>query len=265
MTDSTAYLKEADAVRMGVTVVPVGYYIDGNEYLETYSDKNKNYEAMFNDGADTGTIQPDTGDFLRRFNEADARDGVLCITISSRLSGIYSAACAAAKQAQGNVAVFDSRLVAGGLYILVKKAYQMASENLPLHEIVKRLEIMRDKINLVFSVADISPLRNSHRIGFVRRGVETILNRKPILYLKDGAVEFGCMANGSADVLKRLKEAVSPGAEEIAINYLGGGQIAADLYGVLEKEIPGAGMYLSKFGPVLGAHLGTGVTAVSFL
>jgi DegV family protein with EDD domain len=265
MTDSTAYLKEADALRYGVKVIPVGYTVDGREYYETYSDKNGDFEALFNDGADIATIQPDTAGFLRRFNDAGTADGILCVTISSRLSGIYSAACAAARQANVSVTVFDSRLVAGGLFILVKKAAEMIKENVPMNEIVGALEEMRERINVVFSVADINPLRNSRRIGFVRRGVETILNRKPILYLKDGAVEFGCMASGNTEVLKRLKEAVNPGSKEIVVNYLGNGQIAADLYGVLKKEMPGAGMSLSKFGPVLAAHLGLGITAVSFL
>jgi DegV family protein with EDD domain len=265
MTDSTAYLKEADTIRCGVKVIPVGYTVDGREYYETYSDKNGDFETLFKEDADIATVQPDTVGFLRCFNDAGATDGILCITISSRLSGIYSAACAAARQTNVNVTVFDSRLVAGGLFILVKKAAEMINENLPINEIVEALETLRDKINLVFTVADINPLRNSRRIGFVRRGVETILNRKPILYLKDGAVEFGCMASGNTDVLKRLKEAVNPRAEEIVVNYLGNGQVAADLYGVLKNEMPGADMSLSKFGPVLAAHLGLGITAVSFL
>ena len=52
---------------------------------------------------------------------------VLCITISSRLSGTYSSASIAAREVSSDkITVVDSQSTAGGMYMLVEKARAMA-------------------------------------------------------------------------------------------------------------------------------------------
>ncbi len=267
MTDSTACLKESEAADMGVRVIPIGYSVDGKEYLESFCDKNGNFETTLKEGTQIATLQPGMETCVKYFNDAVLEGGkVLCITISSRLSGIYSLACAAAQQFEdGRITVFDSLATAGGLLILVKKAYEMAASCMQLEEIIKNLESMRSRVKLFFSVLNISHLRNSGRIGFVRRSVETILNVRPVLALHEGTVVFDSTARGNAEIIKRITRDISPAASEIIINYLGGDMPAEYIYNHLNNKIPDRTIKLRKFGPVLAVHLGLSILAVAYL
>ncbi len=266
ITDTTVCIQESEAGRMGIRLIPVGYSVDTNEYFESFSDRNGVFEARLEQGARTATVQPSVESCAKHFSEA-VKDGgeVLCITISSRLSGIYSSACAAAKLFDGRITVFDSLTTAGGLYLLVKRAYELAAKGCLMGEIVEKLERARGRAKLFFSVGNLSHLRNSRRVGFMRRSVETVLNMKPLLTLSEGTVVFDSMARGDKEIVKRITRGVSPDASEIVINYLGSGTLATYIYNLFNRNMPECAVHLRKFGPVLAVHLGLNILAVSYL
>ena len=264
ITDSSAYFKEEEARALGVRVVPIRYAVNGRLYDETFCDRNGAFENLMLRGGGTATAQPELSDFLKCFQEETADGGeALCVLISSRLSGTFSAAAAAAKQVK-NVTVFDSWLGAGGLYLLVKKAKELASRGLQPAEILTTLEDLRKRISLVFSVGSLDELRKSGRIGFMRIGNETILNRKPILRMSEGTVEFEKMARGNADLIKKLLFGINSETAEAVINYIGSARLAANLYTVLAENFPNLSVSLRKAGPVLAAHIGLNMVAVAF-
>jgi len=267
VTDSSSYFKEAEALQMGLRIVPINYMVNNKAYLESFSDYNIGFESLLEHGAKMSTSQPNSSAFLKCFEEeAEKNNEILCITLSSRLSGTYSAACAAAKQIGGQgIAVFDSRLIAGGLYLLITRANQLIKAGHKLTDIIPLLEQIRGKISITFSVGNIDPLRRSGRIGFVRMNAETILNVKPVLQVKEGAVVLSGMARGSANLAKKLLHAVDANASEVVINYIGEGRLATNLYHILETNYPNLPVSLRKGGPVLGIQLGLNAIAVSFV
>lgn len=262
VTDSTVYLRRDEAGELGVRIVPIGYSMGGCLYSEYYSDDD-NFEEHLASGGRISTSQPALGVFLDVFREEMMRgDEVLCITLSSRLSGIYNSAVKAAGQLSG-VQVFDSRLTAGGLYLLVRRARELADRGLKICEILADLERLRERITVCFSVGDMAPLRRSGRVGFVRMSVGTILNSKPILLLRDGAVVQDSVAHGTKEIIRVLTDKIPKGASEVIINYISNNQVVSNLYNVIKKEHPQIAIRLSKLGPVLSAHLGLNVVAVS--
>lgn len=267
VTDSSSYFKKSEASELGIKVVPLNYLVNNQRYYESFSNQNGDFESLLRANSKFSTSQPNMAAFLSCFEEELAQGNeVLCITISSRLSGTYGTAYMAAKQAASEkIAVLDSRLTAGGLYILIKEAKKLIVSGLSLNETVKELLILRDKITIVFSVDDMTPLRNSGRLGFVRMSVGTILNIKPILLCRDGAVVSDSDARGSSEIIKKLLLKISDSAKEIVINYIGNTRTATNLYSVIRDAHPAVPIKLQKMGPVLGIHLGLNVVAVSFL
>ena len=267
VTDSSSYLKKAEARELGIRVVPNNYSVDGQIYSESFVDQNGDFENLLKGNGQFATSHPGMATFLSCFEE-ETRKGneVLCITISSRLSGAYSTAFMSAKQIENkNVAVFDSQLTAGGLYIFVKEARKLIEKGLGLQETLDALPAVRDRVTIAFSVDDMAPLRNSGRIGFVRMSVGTFLNIKPILLCKDGAIVSDSIARGSAEVIKRLSEKISSNTQEVVISYIGDNRMASNLYHVVKDAAPQAAISLQKIGPVLGIHLGQKAIAVSFI
>lgn len=268
VTDSSSYLKKQEAMDLGVRVVPISYASGSQIYLESYSDCNGDFMRLFEqNGARLTTSQPNVSAFLSCFEELLSQGEdveVLCIVLSSRLSGTYSSAHAAASQVSGGrVAVFDSQVTAGGLYLLILEAKKLVDEGKALSEILERLESVRSRITVAFSVDDMEPLRRSGRIGFVRMGVTTILNIKPILLCKDGAVVFERMTRGSSELIRRLVDMLPGNAAAAVINYIENSRAAVRLYSIVKERFPLLPVKLRRMGPVLGVHLGLRVVALS--
>ena len=267
VTDSSAYIRKAEAESLGVRIVPLSYTVNGLPYSESYSDMNGDYETLLKKPGNFATSQPGMAAFLSCFEEELAKSRqVLCITISSRLSGAYGTAYQAARQTKsGDVAVFDSYLTAGGLYLLVKEAARLIANGAELSDIVQRLPEVRVRISITFTVDDIAPLRASGRAGFVRMGVGTILNIKPILICKDGAVVFENSARGSTDLIRKIVKKVPEKAADAVISYIGENSVAVNLYNVIKTTHPQINICFQKLGPVLGIHLGLKALGVSIL
>ena len=267
VTDSSSYFKKGEARDLDVKVIPLNYSVNGQNYSESFSDQNGDFENLLKGGGKFTTSHPNMSAFLSCFEEELQKGNeVLCVTISSRLSGAYGTAYMAAKQTEsGSVAVFDSQFTAGGLYLLVKEAKKLIDQGLGLREILQALPAIRDRITIAFSVDDMAPLRNSGRIGFVRMSVGTFLNIKPILLCKDGAVVSDSIARGNTEIIKRLSDKLGADTREVVISYTGDNRLASTLYHVIKDTYAHAAVTLQKIGPVLGIHLGLKVIGVSFI
>lgn len=267
ITDSTVYIRRAEADELNVRIVPINYTIGGVRHSEFFSDTNNGFEKYIEYGGRITTAQPGPAVFTEVFREELMKcNEVLCITLSSRLSGIYTSAVTAAEETDiDRIHVFDSRLTAGGLYLLICEAKKMIDKGLSISEILLTLIKIRDRITSYFSVSDMNPLRQSGRLGFVRMSVGTILNIKPILLCRDGIVGYDSTARGENEIIKKLSEKIPKEALSVVINYISSNSVASNLYNIIKAKYPKMKIRLSRLGPVLSAHLGTGVVAVSYI
>ena len=267
VTDSSSYFKKNEALELGIKIVPINYRINDQSYVESFSDQNGDFENLLKGDGMYTTSHPNMSAFLSVFEEELRNNNeILCITLSSRLSGAFGTAHAAAKQAESEqIAVFDSQLTAGGLYLLVKEAGKLIESGLALNDILNKLPEIRDKITIIFSVDDMTPLRNSGRIGFVRMSISTFLNIRPILLCKDGAIISDSIARGNAEIIKKLADRISTSTTEVIINYIGDTRMATNLYHVIKKAAPDIPITHQKIGPALGIHLGLKAIGISFL
>lgn len=225
VTDSTAYITREDARALGVVVVPMTYSIGGHQlYTESYIGENGMFESLLKKNPPgQRTSQATMSAFMSTFEELrSAGHQVLCLTISSRLSGTYSNAAIAARELGGaDISVVDSRTTAGGLFLMARAARRMIDEGMTLDQVTQRLKALRDKVKVIFSVEDMGPLRRSGRLGVVRLSVSTILNIKPILKCADGSVVScgiarGRQGNGGGAPLRRKRGRRAHGAGEAA-------------------------------------------------
>jgi len=267
VTDSSSYFKKSEAQELGIRIVPINYTVDGQSCLESFSDENGDLEALLSSNKKLTTSHPNMTAFLSVYEEElNKGNEVLCITLSSRLSGTFGTAQMAEKQIESKkIAVFDSQFTGGGLYLFIKEARKLIESGMSLSETIDKLSAIREKITVAFSVDDMAPLRNSGRIGFVRRSIGTFLNLKPILLCKDGAVVSDTVVQGSTEIIKRMAEKVSAEAQDIVINSIGDNRMATNLYHVIKESYPDVSITIQKVGPALGIHLGLKVIAISII
>jgi len=267
VTDSSSYMRKSEARELGIKIVPINYIVGGQSYSESFGDENGDFVSLLKVNSKCSTSHPNISAFLSAFEEElHAGNEVLCIPLSSRLSGAYGTAHTAMKQTESeDIAVFDSRMTAGGLYLLIKEAKKLIDSGASLKEILNQLPAIRERITIAFSVNDMTPLRNSGRMGFVRMSVSTFLNIKPILLCKDGAIVSDSVVHGNTELIKKLAERISTNTREVVINYIGNNQMATNLYSVIKKNVGDVPISLMKIGPALGIHLGLKIIGVSFI
>ena len=266
VTDSSVYMTKEEAQKLGVHIIPMAYYVDGNSFYEQYSeDASAERLKMIASGKCT-TSQPPASAYTGLFEEL-LQDGykVICITISSRLSGTYSSASLAAREVDndgGSIRIIDSRSVAGGMKFLVEYAVSVAGdpgilsgEN-RLDRLVSMIEAEREKISTVITVEDLEPLRRSGRIGFIRKSVGTVLNIRPIFIFVDGAVVSHDFAKGKNQQASKMIAAIPKDAKKIIVQHIGGDDFAKTLMQAVKSEFPDADIQISAVGSILGIHLG---------
>ena len=266
VTDSTSYLTAQEARDLGVKLIPLSYSVDGLLYSETFVESNGDFEGLIarsNGACHVTTSQITLPMFMALFEELTQQGmEVLCLTISSRLSGTYSNASLAAKSVGGAIRIVDGRTTAGGSCLLLRHAAQRIREGAQLQPLAEELRALREQIGIAFSVTDMNPLRRSGRLGIVRQSVGTILNIRPILQLVQGGVVACDTARGRRDQIRKLAGCVPKDAQRLIVHAIGNQHGADDLAAQLEQLFPGVTLERRRVGPVLGIHLGLDVIGV---
>ena len=267
VTDSTAYLTHDEALDLGVVIVPMSYsFSDGEIFSEGCIEADVHSENMVADRiAEVHTSQATMNSFLNVFKML-RRSGyeILCLTISSRLSGTYANAVLAARElGNKHIEVVDSLSTTSGLYLRVRAAREYIRGGEKLGATAKYLNKLRNRVRICFSVDDMMPLRRSGRLGNVRMSVSTMLNIKPMLEIRDGAVVSTGMARGRIDQMNKLCAFCEGAKGRLVIDNFLGEEVAGKLPVKLARE--DREIERRRIGPVLGAHLGRGCVGVAFI
>ncbi len=260
MVDSAAGISRQEAEQLGAHYVPMTYTVDREQYVEHYIGENGQFEPFIEqENVDRRTSQASVAAFTAAFERQLAKGRqVLCITISSRLSGTYANAVMAAREVNADeIRVLDSRNCAGGIYLLILRAKKLIEEGLDLAGIVERLIVERKQIENVFTVNDMTNLRKSGRLGVVRLSVSTILNLRPILCLQNGSVYSRGVARGSREQSRMLVESVPRGVRFVVVHSREDNPQLPALQEMLRARLgDGLELRIVSLGPVLSIHLG---------
>lgn len=140
------------------------------------------------------TSQPTPYQFTEFYRKiAKPGDTILSIHITEKLSGTMASARIAAEELAKDyhVVPFDSASGTLSMGMMAKEAREMDQEGKPLDEILKRMEAIRQKMELVFTVDTLKFAQMSGRIKYLQAALASLLNVKPIIQLKDGIIEMG--------------------------------------------------------------------------
>ena len=192
ITDSTCDLPAEELQKLGVERVPLYVNFKGDVFKDWLEIGPKEIADGVQGGADMpSTSQPSPQDFTNAYQEAvsSGADEILCITISSELSGTYQSANVAKESVGVPVHVFDSQAATVGIAMLLERASEMRSEGQSIETIMREMERIRDQSLLRFTVGSLDFLQKNGRIGGAQALLGGLLKIKPILGLVEGRVE----------------------------------------------------------------------------
>lgn len=272
MTDSTSDLEPERARDLGVDVVPLFVVWNGRSYRDNVDlTRAQFYERLATDRALPTTSQPTPQMFADAFRpHVQAGQAVICLTISSKLSGTINAArTAAAEFAGADITIVDSLSAAGGLGMQVMHAKEMAIAGRTAAEIVAAIEREKATQRLYACIPDLSHVVRTGRIGKARAVIGTLMKIVPVISLVDGEV----VAYAQVRTLSRaremmldlsLKSVTDPVNARFLVMHTNAPELAGDMRDRLQARLGGVPRMLDilEAGPVIATHAGPGAVGI---
>lgn len=272
VADSTCDMSEAEAAARGLTIVPLKVIVGDEVYADGQDiDAAALYARMRASTVTPRTSQPTPAEFEAVFRGLGADGGaIVCTTISSAMSGTHGAACQArAALAALDIRVVDTASVGPGHRLIVDALAAAAAAGADAAELEQRVAEVAATLRLVFTVESLEYLRRGGRIGGARALLGSMLDIKPILEVRGGAVESIDRVRTFARALDRLVDEVARaaaawgGRARVMVAHAdqpAAGRTVAERTG----SVAGQAVELIDVGPVIGCHAGPGAIGVAF-
>ena len=268
VVDSTVDL--IPEVKAQVKTVALSVLFGEQEYKDGVTiDPLKFYEMLTSSEQLPTTSQPTPAAFEDAYRElVEAGHEVVCITISSRLSGTYQSATIAAAEFSGKVFVVDSRSAAIGAGILTEWALKLAEEGRSGQEILEALMEKRKDIRLYAMVDTLEYLKKGGRLSSTVAFVGGVLNLKPIIGLDEGEITVVGKARGQKAAFSALtkvcQEAGVNTREPFMLGYTGCSDENLDKYMEENADLWPVDSKKTVIGATIGTHAGPGAVAMAF-
>lgn len=208
------------------TVIPMKLLLEGAEWVDDDKlEQRKFMEAMQNCKGAVRSACPSPGEFLDAFRMGE---NIICICITSRLSGAYNSAVQAKRLAQEempgkNIFVLDSKATSGKMQLILQKAQALIEAGLPFDEVCAQLEVYCESTELLFSLSSFGNLIKNGRMPRIKGVLATVLGIRPVALAKDGVIEILEKPRGNRTALlrlfERIKERKPQGAKAVVITH----------------------------------------------
>ncbi len=276
VTDSAAALPAewvSEFTKDGLlTVVPIPVIIGENVYSDDDAELETHISLALASGTSVKTSRPSPGQFDRAYkNAAEAGfDAVVSLHISTKLSGTCEAARLAAERADIAVHIMDSGTVGMGQGRGVQAAIAASMLGGGPEDVMGAATAALEATAIYFYVPSLEQLRRGGRISLASSWLGAVLDIKPILGIKDGAVVPLEKVRSATKAIARLEALVAAeiagrGAKDtqISVHHFGNEAQARTLGESIEADSPGlAASTLTRLPAVLAAHAGLGVLVV---
>jgi DegV family protein with EDD domain len=267
VTDSTSDLPPEIREALGISVVPLNVHFGEETYLDGVEISSDEFLARLATSKTLPKTSAPSPDAFRKAYEAALPEatGVLCVTLSSKLSGTHNSAHVAAQAWEGApVRVVDSATISMGTGFAAIAAAEAARDGASLEEAERAARDTLGRSQIRFYLDTLEYLQRGGRIGRARGLVGSILRIKPVLTIEDGEVA----PRGRARTLNKAVDALAEMAEQLrdpermAVIW---GRVEEErdrLLDRLAKKFPREDIVVTKYSPVLGVYGGSGVLGV---
>jgi DegV family protein with EDD domain len=272
VTDTGASLPPDIARKFGIDMAAIHIIFGDEVLLEGFELAGaEGYRRMAAAKELPKTNPPSPGEFVDIYNKIlaiDPNTTILSIHLSGGLSETVSSARLAAQTLpDADIHIFDTRSVAMGEGLMVMEVARMIRDGKGITEIMSTLEMLRDRMQVVFAVKTLENLAKGGRIGRASYLMASMFEIKPLLKLTEGVIDAHSRHRTWQRALSELRTLVVDdvvaafsrgGAQRLLVavvhahNEAEGREIADDLNEALKPD-------LHLFGEVglgLGVHAG---------
>ncbi len=275
VADSIACLTREQVEQYGITIAPIPITFEGKIYRDWVDiTPTEAYELFLKDPESFRTAGASPGIFIEAYRQASQRaKDILCLTLSTKLSGAYDAAKRAIVEVreelpQLSVAVVDTKTVTATEALIALAAARASEAGRSLAEVVKVAEEMRERVTFLALLDTIRHVYRTGRIPKIAAIAGSMLNIKPILTSSGGIVRFVTAARsrerGIEKMLNIMKARVGQAPVHVAVMHAYAPEEAEKLKERVAAEFNCVELWITEFSPVMGYATGTGTLGLAF-
>jgi len=275
VTDSIADIGKEILDDNHVVVIPVNISIDNKPYLDKLSINNKLLFGSLN----TYSEYPKTATpSIKYINDLFSKlllkfDEILVITVSEGLSATHNVI----KQEAEKIKTKDKKIYIVDSYnnsategLLVLEAIEMMKEDINTKEIVKHLEISREKTEILVCLETFKYATMSGRLPKIVGNIGMFFGIRPIMSLKKGkGAAFG-MALSQKGITKKIKKYVQKdlletGIESYSIVHCLNEELASEYTKLFTNMIGFEPSFITEISSATAIHSGVGSVAIGYI
>ena len=185
VTDSNSGITQSEAEKLGISVIPMPFLIDGEEYLEDINLTQKEFYEHLRADASVSTSQPAVATVTDLWDELLKEDcEIVHIPMSSGLSETCHTAQNLAKEYGGKVHVVDNQRISVTQKQSVLDALKLIERGVSAADIKEYLEMTAHDSSIYISLETLKYLKKGGRLTPAAALVGSILRIKPVLQIQ---------------------------------------------------------------------------------
>ena len=261
LVDSASDILQGNAEN--IYVVPLSINILDHDYLDGVEINSDDFYKKLTSGkVYSKTAAPSPDAFMKIFEEVKANgDELICLMLSSSVSGTYQSACIAADEVgYDKIHVVDTLTGSYAVKLLAIEAMRMIEQGATCEQIVEKMHDLKKRTRVYLSVDTLDYLHRGGRLDKKSAIIGNLAKVKPIIYVSpEGYVE---MYSKTIGLKKSMKAMINLALEyEVDTNYpfysiYTYGTENPEKFEAIAKEAGIEVTHRGQFGPVVGTHCG---------
>lgn len=270
VTDSSCDLPEELIKKHHIRIVPLTVNVDDQTYLERVDiTPEEFYDKMAKSTRLPKTSQPTPAAFAQVFRELSQLGQVICLTISSKLSGTYQSACLGRELSGADVTVFDTLAGSLGHGLQVLKACNLAKAGCVAGEVLAELDRYRKEMKILILLNTLENIVKGGRLSKFQGNLAKILNIKLLLHNVDGEVVLLEKVRGKKRFLGRVLETMQGfcpdlTGRDVGITHFRNPEDTETIKQALSENYHPRDFLINSMGPTMATYAGEGGIIVSF-
>ena len=272
VTDSNSGITQEKGKELGVHVIPMPFYIDGELFLEDITlTQEAFYEKLASD-CEISTSQPAPGEVMEFWDKLlKEYDEIVHIPMSSGLSSTCETAIMLSKDYDGKVEVVDNQRISVTQKTSVMDAVRLAKAGKSALEIKEILEAEKLESSIYITVDTLKYLKRGGRITPAAAAIGTVLNLKPVLQIQGQKLDAFAKVRGWKQAKKTMLDAMEKdllhrfGSKKMALlaAYTCSAEEARSWKEELEERFPNYTIDMDPLSLSVACHIGSGALAVA--
>lgn len=275
VTDSNSGITQSQAKELGITVMPMPFFIDNETYYEDIDLTQEDFYQKLTENASISTSMPLVGNVTDTWDALlQEYDEIVHIPMSSGLSGSCETAMMLAQDYDNRVFVVNNQRISVTQRQSVLDAMELANRGYGAEQIKEILEREKMESSIYIMVDTLYYLKKGGRITPAAAALGTLLKLKPVLQIQGEKLDSFAKARTVKQAKNIMIEAMKNDFNQrfndpegknmyLEMAYTYDLEAAEAFRKEVEAEFPGMEIVMNPLSLSVSCHIGPGALAIA--